>query len=34
MFSGARMPAPRLVDLGLDVAEKWLRRRAPQAGPA
>jgi flavin-dependent dehydrogenase len=34
MFSGARLPAPRLVDFGLDVAEKWLRRRAPQARPA
>jgi flavin-dependent dehydrogenase len=34
MFSGARLPAPRLVDLGLDVAEKWLHRRAPQGRPA
>jgi flavin-dependent dehydrogenase len=25
MFSGAHLPAPRLVDLGLEVAEKWLR---------
>jgi len=36
MFSGGRLPAPRLVDLGLDAAERWLaaapegRREAPQ----
>jgi flavin-dependent dehydrogenase len=30
MFSGGPLPAPRLVDLGLDVAEKWLSRRHPR----
>jgi flavin-dependent dehydrogenase len=27
MFSGTPLPAPRLVDLGLDIAETWLRHR-------
>ena len=28
MFSGARMPAPRLIDLALSGAERWLDRRS------
>jgi hypothetical protein len=27
MFSGARLPAPKLIDLALAVGEKWGRRR-------
>jgi menaquinone-9 beta-reductase len=30
MFSGAQLPAPRLVDLGLAVADKWLARGRTQ----
>jgi hypothetical protein len=29
MFSGARLPAPRLVDAGLAMAERWANHRSP-----
>jgi hypothetical protein len=32
MFSGARLPAPRAIDLALAGAERWLGRRASSSG--
>ncbi|HVT06082.1 MAG TPA: NAD(P)/FAD-dependent oxidoreductase [Polyangia bacterium] len=34
MFSGARLPAPRLVDAALSVVESWTNRRQPQPRPS
>ncbi len=34
MFSGARLPAPRLVDLALAVAERWGQSRSQAARPS
>jgi menaquinone-9 beta-reductase len=34
MFSGARVPAPRLVDAALAVAESWTKRRHPHLRPS
>jgi flavin-dependent dehydrogenase len=34
MFSGARLPAPRLVDLGLTAAERWQDYRRHRARPS
>lgn len=34
MFSGARVPAPRLVDTALAAAETWTKRRQPTTRPA
>jgi menaquinone-9 beta-reductase len=33
MFSGARLPAPRAIDVALAGAERWLGRRAKAASP-
>jgi hypothetical protein len=34
MFSGARLPAPRLIDAALAVTEAWTKRRQPQSRPS
>jgi flavin-dependent dehydrogenase len=34
MFSGARLPVPRLIDAGLTIAERWTHRRRPQPRPS
>ncbi|HSS40436.1 MAG TPA: NAD(P)/FAD-dependent oxidoreductase [Polyangia bacterium] len=34
MFSGARLPAPKIIDVGLDGMERWLARGAGREAPS